>query len=358
MWLLAPAGAFAYLTAASSEARLAEHATVWSPIRANSGDVRERVGIALTWSSGTPVVAPAWEGLVESVKVAPGTPLNDGDVVAEISGITRRAFAASAALYRPLAADDRGSDVAALRSWLSARGYAATPGERVDWSTLLAIRKYASDVGVPGVVDAFEPGWVVWLPASAIQVAEVALTPGAPAPPPGEQIITPARALSAATLTSDTTATATRAEGPGADAEPGSPQAADDAGVPSGDRLTAAPNQHLVVGNTKLELAEDRASLTPAGLAALTQLVSPDAQKVVGALTAPAEKGQFTVPADAVYTNANGQSCVTTRTRGGEPRPLRVAIVSQSIASLVITGELSTTDQVAVAPEAKDRRCE
>lgn len=349
VWLCAPLAAFAYLSSTSNSTELTSSTTVWQPVRENTTTVRERISLALEWGSGTPVVSPSWEGTVQSVNVAAGSRLADGDIVATVSGVQRRAFAGKTPLWRSLSRGDSGTDVAALNTWLADIGYTVTQGKTFTQKTLTAVRDYAGDIGVTTKVSSFEPAWVVFLPAHSISIGEVDLTPGAPAPAAGQPVITQNQKLISATLI---------AEASGGDSGQDESEATNTA-PSAADTITAETDQALYVGDTKIELNTQRSAASSMGIKTLSKLVSSDATKVSAALTSAAKQGQLVVPTDAVFTDANSKTCVASRSStSSAPRGVEIAIVSQNVGSLIVTGQLGASDSVAIAPPADIRTCE
>jgi peptidoglycan hydrolase-like protein with peptidoglycan-binding domain len=153
------------------------------------------------WAKGAVVHAPPWSGLVSGVSVQIGSAIHSYDTVAQIDGIARQGWSTDHPFYRPLARDDKGDDVTALQSALSDLGYLQRkPSGVMDGATVAAVKAYSKDIGFATAQEVFDPGWIVYLPAAEIIAGKVELAVSAPAPSPGEAILTARDSLSSAAV--------------------------------------------------------------------------------------------------------------------------------------------------------------
>lgn len=335
LWVLAPLALVGLLTMRAGSAQLAPEVTVWAPVEANTGDVGEPVDIVLEWQPAPPIVAPAWAGVVQSSDLRDGATIASGDVVAIVDGIARLAWATPQPFHRPLQLRDEGPDVAMLEAVLAARGLPVSGTTVFDRTTRDGVRALAQQLGVPGAdrVEAFDPAWLVFLPADGAQVASASLTVGAPAPAPGTTIGELADRLAGAWL-----------------ADPASP---DDAPV----RTTARAGQVLTVADTQLELTPELDAITADSLPHLVGAAAADATRVGARLLADASDGQWVVPSAAVFAVEDGRTCVLVGDRAGG-RPVEVAVVGGNVGTAIVDAPLNERDRVAISPAAGTRRCD
>lgn len=103
-------------------------------------------------------------GTITTVDVMPGDPLTEGDHIASINGGTLIAYSQPLPLYRALSRGDRGPDVAALATFLSAMGL-LDPGYVDDnFGPQLdrAVREFQRTLGYP-VDGVFRPEFVLYV---------------------------------------------------------------------------------------------------------------------------------------------------------------------------------------------------
>ncbi|MCU1441312.1 MAG: hypothetical protein JWP85_2309 [Rhodoglobus sp.] len=334
LWLAAPLALVVVLTVQSRTVELTPARPVWATVEANAGQVTEPIDVVLEWQAVSPVVAPAWSGTVQSVGVTAGSTLSSGQPVAVIDGVTRVGYHSQQPFYRPLTQGDGGQDAAALNTLLAQAGFDSGEGDRVTRSTLAGVRSFAAVLGVPNADElaAFDPSWLVYLPAPVVDVSTVNLVVGAPAPPAGTVIAELDDRLAAARLAAS-----------GGDDETERPA------------LAAGEGQQLTVAGVELPLADDRENV--ADLVALRQLVADEAATVSGQLSRPAGDREWVVPAAAVVAGADGVTCVVS----GTPDRLHsvgVVVVGGQLGRAIVTGDLTAGDRVSVKPAAELRRCE
>lgn len=343
LWVVAPVGAFVALSFASDATQVAPPVAVWAPVEANTGAVKSDVRIGLNWGTAAPVVAPSWSGVVQRVLVGPGSTISDGTAVAVIDGITRSAWATDVPFIRLLSQGDTGSDVEQLNAFLSARTGVALTGSTFTRATRLANEAFALSIGVPkSNASTFDPAWVLFLPTPGILVDEASLTVGAPAPSPGTEVVKATSSLVSAVLLAGTESSTPSKEGE----EPKSV-------LPT---VTAGEDEELYLGSTKLSLNEARDGVEPSTLPELEQLVEAGATDVPAFLRSEAVEGEFAIPSTAVFSTDSAPSCVVARI-GGKVRGVSVTVVADSLGVLVVTGALTTRDEVALAPEGSARKC-
>jgi hypothetical protein len=345
-WILAPAAIVAALTARAGSIELAHDVTVWVDVEENTGQLSRPIELQLTWQHVTPLVAPAWQGTVQAVGLAAGASFANGGVAAVIDGVSRIGWASTRPFYRPLALEDSGSDVSDLNAMLAGMGLDADSGDEVGYSTLAGIREFAASIGVVDArwVEQFDPGWVVFLPAATVNVGEVDLAVGGPAPQAGGTLAQlDARLASAVLVRPGSGGDGGDEDEEAADQEPGHP-------------LTADPGDLLSLAGETLELAADRDRVADAALDATSRLVADEAATVGARLVRPAEPDEWVVPAAAIVAATYGGTCVISGTEA-HPVPVPVTVVGSDLGRAVVTGELGTGVRVIVRPEAGVRRC-
>lgn len=335
LWLGLPLALVGIITIQSATRPVEATKPVSVEVRANDTALTEPVGLALDWSSPSPLIAPTWSGVVQAVMVKSGQKVENATPLARIDGIERRLALTPAPFALPVAYGDRGADVSMLNEFLKSQGYASSDGDAFRGATLEGLRKYAADIGVAsaGSIEAFDPAWVVYLP-SVSTVVNATLTVAAPAPAPGEEIVTLAPQVSSAALVD--TATAQRLiaqEGTDEESETPSPN------------VTAAPGMTLMISGEVVELDEERATVSTAGLAVLNATAPANAKALLSALSADAAPGQWVVPSTAVMSDGN-ETCVVVG--GGADRTVAVTLIASVDGKAIVEGDLSTSNKVKV----------
>jgi hypothetical protein len=245
-------------------------------------DERTGVAAALTWTTGPTLHAPAWSGVVGRVEVSPGTLLQSGDAVAVIDGVTRLAIHSDLPFHRALALNSRGPDVAALHAILAELGHLGripTDATRANQTTVSAIRALATDLGVVGTVNAFDPGWFVWLPEATLDVATIELTAGAVAPSSGSAIAMGAPELASVGL-----------------------QRIDGGAL----RLEADVAYLLAIEGLELPLEPGSATFGAEDLASLAAVVPPLVDSTSGSVTRAQPLDVWALPSAAVMSGPSG----------------------------------------------------
>lgn len=248
----------------------------------------ERTGVAasLSWTIGPALYAPSWSGTVGHVFLEAGRSVRSGDFVAVVDGVTRSAVHSPQPFFRRLTIGDGGSDVVWLHDALAAFGHLRDePNDptRVGSSTISAINGLATEIGVIGPVDAFDPAWLVWLPEETFEVISVALIAGAPAPSGGTPIASGSPQLTEMSLR--------RLEG-----------------GPLG--LEAGVDYLLTIEGTEVPLDPDTASVDSDNLVRLSDVLQPLVDSVSGSVRRAEPLMVWALPAAAVMSGTGGDLCV------------------------------------------------
>lgn len=160
--------------------------------------------------SGALVTQPSllWNaavGTVTAVRVAPGDTVVPGSAIADIDGLTIRAYFAETALHRTIAREDKGADVAVAQEVLNA----VLPGTNLPLSgkfgpaTENAVKSYERKLGIAEPTGVLNPAWFVLLPDDEFTVGDVALRLGQPAPGAGEAALSGAQEVTEVTVSTE-----------------------------------------------------------------------------------------------------------------------------------------------------------
>lgn len=345
VWLIAPLALFLLLSMRTASTSVEPPRPVYVTIEAATDSATRPVALGLRWSASSILVAPGWTGIVQEVLVGSGGEIADGSAIARIDGVVRKAATTPFPFNRALSSDDTGADVSMLNTFLSAHGYHATGGERFGWDTLMGVRAYANDIGVPGsdTVTAFDPSWVVFLPSPGT-VHKIDLTIGAPAPSPGDEVVTMKSSLAEAVLLES--------------APPSNDEAdEDEAAPPMEPTALAAEGEQLIAGGETLTLAEDLQRVSPDSLSALAALVTDGTQSIPAVLRTEAVPGQWVIPVPGVIVDRDGATCVRLKAEEGT-RPVSVSVIGTADGRVVVSGDLEDADDVAIFPTSVAVSCE
>lgn len=286
----------------------------------------KRVAARVTLADGLALRAPTWRGTVGTLR--PGEALRSGDAVAVIDGVRRVALATPDPLYRALAAGDSGPDVEQLNRALLALGYLKAAPANIDqylFPTVLAVRAWASELGLRQPDGSFDPGWVVWLPKDPFPLGEWSLEAGAPAPAAGTIIAREPVRVTAAALVSQ---------------NPAEPLV-----------LDPAVAWTFVSGEVALPVDAAALAIAPASAAALSALVKAGRDQVDGIVRRAQPLDALAVPSTAVQVGADGALCVWLSDGAGyRAAPVRVAGARAGVTN-VVSG-LSAGDSVLANPAA------
>jgi len=365
LWIAGPFAVLAVVMDAdlSDELVADEQPTVL--VAESRGGSAEVVGVAMAWEAPVQLFAPAWDGVVQRVHVAPGAEVANGAQLVTVNGLTRVLAASGEPFWRPLGLDAKGDDARALNEWLTALGLPHGPGATVTATTVRGVREVASRVGVDVPADApveFDPAWVVFAPRERFTIGSLDLRVGAPAPAPGSVFVTAQPALSAAVMVDAETAQRTtegaeaqEVEGGDDDGAAGAnPPTAPPAALPEGTPVPASRAVFIDQGAEEpLALAEDRTTFTPEALAALSLVVEPG-ERAMQLVSRPVPvEGELQVPATAVAVGADGTFCLVDTTRRAHPVK-RTDRGGGSISFLSDSDSLSSGTRVLDRPPASD----
>jgi peptidoglycan hydrolase-like protein with peptidoglycan-binding domain len=306
----------------------------------------------LTWHAPPAILAPGWDGVVQSVSIEAGQALGSGDVVARIAGIDRLACASDYPMAGPVALNDKGQDVQTLQQCLTVAGFdVARDKGTYGLATKAAVASWSKQTGAPSDAGAiFDSAWLVFLPEEDYQVLNVDLAVAAPAPTGGTAIATARPALTRAVLTTLDGSDDVGQLGP--DGEPMNVRVE----VAPEDLIAADDDEALMVGTAVIALTPERNEVAAEDLEILGSKVQANAAIVAARLQRQGGAGELLVPAAAVVATQEGITCVL-RIAGVSLEPVAVEVTGDIAGSSIVKGELKPGDQVRVAPAAKDRRC-
>jgi len=335
---------------------LSKAAPIWvHPLRSED-TIRTGVDVVLSWTVVPPILAPNWSGVVTAAGQIPPGGLHSGDSIASVDGIVRLAVHTVSPFHRSLSADDSGPDVAMFNSFLAQRGLDARDDDYFGYATLRGLRGFAASIGVPNpdTVSFFDPSWLVYLPAESEGAPNsvLALELGAPAPAAGSKLVAPTLHLAGGVLTAPG-AVVPNSSGTTADADltrPISPI------VPKSQVIRPPPDAKLQYSSVALPL-DDLGALRPEALATLAGMISPGDKSVKAVTVAQAPPGSVLVPSAAIFATSDSKLCVVRRGPDGV-QSIAVEILLNSDGTSLVTGKLSVTDEVEIAPSADERRCD
>lgn len=346
IWIALPLALFAVVTMRTATASVEPPRPAYVEVESATESTTRPIALGLLWDTGKTLVAPSWTGIVQEVLIGAGDEVVDGSAIVRIDGVTRTVAATPYPFSRAMTTDDTGSDVGMLNDYLRAHGYSATQDNRFGWDTLVGVRAFASDIGVAGsdTVASFDPSWVIFLSAPG-SVQKVDFKVGAPAPSPGEDVVTMKSSLIDAVLLEDAPSSDDESEDDTTSSSPVEPTA------------TAAEGETLVVNGEDLALAEDRQRVSPDSLAELAAMVTDASRSVLAVLRTEAAPGQWVVPVPGVIVDSAGATCVQVRTDDGT-RPVSVTVVGTADGHVVVSGDLDDADSVAIFPTSVSVSCE
>ncbi|WP_159501408.1 hypothetical protein [Microbacterium sp. 18062] len=351
LWIAAPVVAVSLVAMHLTTADVLMEEDTWTAPEPSTGDRDRQVGLELTWAPSQTIVAPAWTGVVQAVHVTAGDTIESGQRLALIGGVDRIAVHTEVPFTRALVRGDTGSDVTALNNMLAALGYDSGGPDEFTWSTLFGVRELAAAIGVSSAseVAAFDPGWVVYLPADSAAIDAIALQVGAPAPAAGVEILTTPATIASVTLVS-------------ADQVPtGSGDAAQQTlGL---EPTAAAPAERLYISATELPLQEDRARVDPSAFEQARSQVAAGTAYTLAILRQPVPEGEYRVPASAIITDADGSTCVIASTAAADAAPassvtsVAVTVTASDAGSSWVAGDVTRSDLIASTPRDGLRSC-
>lgn len=347
VWIVAPVVAVAVLlTASDRQSIVSAEEQAWVSVEPASASTTRTAAVQLLWEPSTVLRAPAWSGMIVRVLLEPGMPLTSGTSVVDIDGISRRAYATDAPFFRSLAVGDEGSDVRALNGILASFG-APEESDRFGWSTLRALRAFAAEIGVPRAdeVTAFDPGWVIHLPASgAVTVGSVDLVAGERAPDQGAEIALGATALTAGrlvgTATEESAEHLSRAEY-----------------ATATDQLAITPEQGETVSyRGTLLTVVDGGWLAAGDLEILRADLTGQPASIPVVLERPSSSDEFALPASAVSAGTVSEVC--SRDDEDQPRVIEVEVVAGSSGEVTVRAPALAADAEVRIPSPSVAPCE
>ncbi len=330
VWVAAPVTAAIILVQAADRQQLVEQGQeLWVTVTPAVSDSQRTLSVDLLWQSSGTLRAPSWSGLIQSVNIAPGGEVKDGDPVAVVDGVERRAFHTAAPLYRPLSVGDTGADVSDVKRILAPYG-SQSEGDRFDYAALRASRAYAESVGVKDLraVSSFDPAWIVYLESdSSLSLSSVDLEVGTVAPPTGSAMASGVIALAAARLTQQ--AESSLDEDDALESEP--------AFVQRTDETYVAPSTNEAITYRDLTLVADASGwLDAASVELLREAVTGRPPRLAASATTPPNVGDVVVPAAAVSSADAPTVCARVENRAAE---LAVIVIAGTNGTSVIRAE-------------------
>jgi hypothetical protein len=189
--------AAAWMASQQRTALTAESTPLTADVQVSEFDDARDVQLTLSWADGPALIAPAWYGTVTQLGVAPGQEVTSGTQVVRIDDVWRIAARTEQPFFAPVMAQSSAEELARLNGLLRSLGYDSQDNDRWGAGTVRGVRQLAASLGVPNAeaVTAFDPGWVVWLPADRLRLAGADFAVGGPAPSGGSPAFSTARAL-------------------------------------------------------------------------------------------------------------------------------------------------------------------
>lgn len=343
-WLLAPVVVVGLLYQHLASRELVPKREVWAAAEPGRDVHSEAVGLALKWSEGRDIVAPAWSGIITQVAVEAGSTLASGEPVLDIDGITRIAAHMAVPLHRPLDLGARGDDVRSLLEFLRSIGATESEGEFMSWQAWMDVRDFVGTLG--GVADdeivVFDPGLLVYISDREVRIDEVQVSAGEPAPSAGSALMSVRGELESAVLVDPDVVAHVSAE------DPTVVEKAQSSGM-------AIPEDAMLqVGREELALVETRDAVLETDLQRLAGVVAYRAPGVTGRASVPQPSG-MSVPAAAVLASMEGQ-CLIIR-REGSRVSVPVETVQSTDGSSVVAGDVAAGDEVLVNPVEMGLTC-
>lgn len=350
-WVLCPLLVITIALVGDRSASFDSETPTWAPVEEAAETKTSPVALVLSWAARPELVAPAWSGVVQSVLVAPGQSVKNGTPIAAVSGVTRIAWATPGAFYRPLAVGDSGPDVAWLGDLLVAKGFPASATDKFDRATLSAVRALAAELGVPDAsrTQAFDPGWVVFLPSKSVRLESITVRAGQQAPAAGSTFaIGAARLRGAVVAESDAAGT------------PAVPLAEDDAErryqeALANPTIEVATHDLLSYAELELQVEGSSNSLNAESLTALSKVLTPGAAAVPATLRSSVGTGAWVVPAASISRVGNGTQAVCV-VRGQQATVVQVEVVSGR-SDAAVDGLLRSADRVRVPGPTTAQPC-
>lgn len=345
MWILAPLAAIvALLVIANQQTLTGPLAPVWVTAHASTDAAITPVDLAISRAAPESLYSPAWDGIVQSVDVTLDTPVRDGDSLFRVAGVERLAARTKQPFYRVIGPGDTGSDVGDLNAFLARRGLPHDLGTAAESQTEAGIRKLASQIGAAGAT-AFDPSWLVYLPADDYRVVKLSLAVGEVAPPTGTVIATGTQQISSVTTVTQGSIETDTGDSTSTPLDPS---------VVDSQAISVPAGVTLEFGGKTIPLATDRKTLPPAGIQIVQALAPASSQIVQASLVRPAGEGDIVVPSATIIAAPNGDTCVAAQA-GSHFR--RVTVVTEGNGQTIVRGSVKAGDRVQVFPTGDDRKC-
>ena len=323
VFLLVPAATLVYAAAQFREVPAEldpDPVEVWSPTRTDEIFREGTVTLTLKYEPRTELVGLDLSGLVTSVSVSAGQPVESGDVLATIEGRPLVALVSERPFYRDLVAGESGEDVRELQMLLGDLGlYESPPDGKYGTRTARAVEQWRAAIGDPAPTREFLASEVVWLPADVEHrvVEAVNLHQGSPAPASGEWVVRFSRVLATVSMS---------ANAEGTDLEFPAELSFDEITIGELDSPTLNQSQmdrlSDLVDSGQVRPAEDRAG---------TETASTSGQTIQldGRVRSKASRAVVVMPASAVVHDS-GTDCVWIRRDTGIA-PHRLEVVGGSL---------------------------
>lgn len=343
LWIAAPIAALAYLVVRSGEIVAVKEEPIWVSIQRSDDELSAQVGIAMEWAPSAPLRAPGWAGTVQVVYLEPGDSVESGTRIVRIDGIDRTAFTSAMPFVRRLDANATGEDVRMLHDLLSELGIPNPGGERFTWATGTAVAEFNRRMGGDVRNRSFDPAMVVWL-AEPLAVSSVELHVGALAPGPGTVFAEARPVLARAFLVDAGDISAILRMDPGTAISEVIPV------------LTPPLDSRVQLDGTALNVDSETGEIAENSWGELASAVPPGTRALTARIITPSG-GEWRVPAAAVFaTTETDQLCVLARDETGM-RAIPVTVETRTEGSAIVSGDLSSQMEVALAPPADSRTC-
>lgn len=359
IWFLVLAGIIAPTVAAVAVVRSARGDVtavaqeLWTPAVPVEGGLETTVSVLVERQVPPAAPAPAWNGIVEEVHVAPGSQLQTGTPVALVGGITRIATSVGTPIGRVLRQGDVGRDVQSLNETLVALGYLANDDNRYTVATRNGVRRLAEDLGA-GSINEFDPAWFVFLPGGDATVASTELLIGRPAPAAGTDVIAfrpvPTRARVVATT-----------DVPSGTAGEDNPVDLDDV-----DSTLDIPDDATVeIGGATVSV-DAVGMISPEQFEVISTQLATDKNVLMGQMIRELPIALVQVPTAAVFTGPTGKTCVAARRNLDTNDPIGrrdvkvrlVEVIDSYIGTAFVTGvELGAEVQLSPSNELR-KQCQ
>lgn len=285
----------------------------------------ERVAIGgLVWDEPDALLAPAWDGVVTAVHVSPGVVVQNGDPVLAIDGVTRVAVDATQPFWRAIQRGDRGEDVAEAQRFLASQGlYTGAIDGRYRRATAKATAAWQAGLGVRKASGIFDPKLVVWLSSPQLRVATTSVRVGMPAPAQGTVVAAGLPKLAIAEL------------------------------LTNEDRpidLDRPEDWVFIYAGRDFDIERVQpARLATRDLPELSALIAPEQPAVEGLVRRIDPQAALMIPATAVMTNIDGDTCVWVP--DGDQFEARAVVIEDGATSRArILDGLLAHDRVLVNP--------